>query len=142
MFMKGLERYTYALLRIMSGFMFAAHGGQKLLSFPAPSPDGAPWFVIYVAGSVELFGGLLVMLGLFTPWAAFLASGVMASAYWMAHGSLSASLDFFPLVNHGEAAALYCFIFLFLSSRGSGVWSLDALLGRAGAGAHAVGARG
>lgn len=120
-FMKGLEPQTYALMRIVAGLLFLWHGAQKLVGFPVPSPE-APAFVIYVGGSIELFGGLLVMLGLFAGWAAFLCSGMMAAAYWMAHGTSA----LFPIVNKGELAALYCFVFLYISARGAGIWSLDA----------------
>ncbi|NRA02363.1 MAG: DoxX family protein [Myxococcales bacterium] len=123
--MKKLEPQSYAALRIVAGFLFLWHGSQKLLGIPTDPPPGLPVFLAYTAGSVELFGGLLVMLGLFTSWAAFVASGLMAAAYWMAHG-LHHPL---PLLNKGELAALYCFVFLFISARGPGVWSLDSLRG-------------
>jgi putative oxidoreductase len=120
-FMKRFEAETYALLRIVTGFLFLWHGMQKLFGFPGVVPDGAPAFVIYVGGSLELFGGILVMIGLFTRPVAFVLSGFMACAYWMAHG-LTALL---PVMNHGELAVLYCFVFLFISARGSGIWSAD-----------------
>jgi len=137
MFMKALEPHTYALLRIVSGFMFLFHGSQKLLSFPLDAPN-APWHVIYVAGGIELVGGVLIMIGLFTPLIAFLSSGLMAAAYWMGHGSLDA--NFLPLLNRGELAALYCFVFLFISARGSGIWSVDSMFGASEA-ASSYGAR-
>ena len=84
-------------------------------------PMEAPAFIIYVAGPIELVGGLLIMVGLFTGWAAFLSSGLRAAAYWMAHGMKA----LFPLENGGELAALYCFVFLFISAKGSGIWSVD-----------------
>jgi putative oxidoreductase len=124
MFMSRLEPYTYALFRIFAGFLFLWHGTQKLFSFPAPAPD-APWFILYIAGPIEFVGGLLIMLGLLTPWVAFVCSGLMAAAYWIGHGTQA----FFPLLNRGELAVLYCFAFLYMSSRGSGIWSLDALFG-------------
>lgn len=119
-----LDRYTketYAVLRIVTGLLFLWHGTQKLFGFPAPSPE-APAFVIYVAGGIELIGGVLVMIGLATSPVAFLCSGLMAVAYWMAHGTNA----LFPINNHGELAALYCFVFLFISAKGSGIWSVDA----------------
>ncbi len=119
-FMRAYESQTYAAFRIVTGLLFIWHGTQKLFGFPVPAPE-APAFVIYVAGSIELVGGALVMIGLFTGWAAFLCSGLMAAAYWMAHGTKA----FFPLVNGGELAALYCFAFLFISARGAGIWSVD-----------------
>jgi putative oxidoreductase len=120
-FMKPYEAQTYALMRIVTGFLFLWHGSQKLLGFPGEMPPGAPAFVLYVAGPIELIGGTLVMIGLFTGWAAFLCSGLMASAYWLAHGAQA----LLPIQNQGELAVLYCFVFLFISARGSGIWSVD-----------------
>jgi len=124
--MKQFGGETYSLLRIVAGLLFLSHGLQKLFGFPLPSPD-APAFVIYVGGAIELAGGALVALGLFTRWAAFVCSGMMAAAYWMAHGTN----HLFPLVNGGELAALYCFVFLFIAANGSGIWSVDAGRGEA-----------
>lgn len=123
-FMTRYGAQTHALLRIVAGLLFLCHGGSKLLGFPVPVPE-APAFVIWIAGSIELVGGTLVMIGLFTRWAAFLCSGLMAAAYWMAHGTKS----LFPLENQGELAALYCFVFLFLSAHGAGIWSADSARG-------------
>ena len=125
-FMRPFEGQLYAVMRIVVGFLFLWHGMQKLFGFP-PLPEGIemPAFVKFVAGPIELFGGVLVMLGLFTRWAAFLCSGLMAAAYWMAHGR-SALL---PVMNGGELAAAYCFVFLYISARGSGIWSVDAARG-------------
>jgi len=120
-FMDRFGKETYALLRIVTGLLFLWHGSQKLFGFPQAAPD-APAFVIYVAGGIEFIGGVLVMIGLATRPAAFLCSGLMASAYWMAHGTKA----LFPLQNGGELAALYCFVFLFLSAHGSGIWSVDS----------------
>lgn len=124
-FMNAFNPQTYALMRIVVGLLFLWHGTQKLFAFPVEPPQ-IPAFVTYIAGPIELVGGLLVMVGLFAGWAAFLSSGLMAAAYWMAHGTKA----LFPLVNGGELAALYCFVFLFISSQGSGIWSLDALRGK------------
>ena len=121
-FMTSYAGQTYALLRIVFGFMFLFHGTQKLLSFPMPAPDGVPGFVIWVAGTLELVGGLLITIGLMTSWAAFVCSGLMAAAYWMAHGMNA----LWPIQNQGELAVLYCFAFLYISARGSGMWSVDA----------------
>ena len=126
-FMQRFGGQTYALMRIMTGFLFLWHGSQKLLGFPLPAPD-APAFIIYIAGSIELIGGVLVMFGLFTRWAAFLCSGLMAAAYFMGH----AKQGFFPLINKGELAALYCFVFLFISAHGSGIWSVDGARSKSG----------
>ena len=124
-FMRGFESQSYAAMRIVAGLLFLWHGASKLLGFPVPPPPGAPSFVIYLGGSIELVGGTLVMIGLLTRWAAFLCSGMMAVAYWMAHGTKA----LFPLENGGELAALYCFVFLFISARGAGIWSVDATRG-------------
>lgn len=124
-----LDRFgkeTYAALRIVTGLLFLWHGTQKLFGFPAASPE-APAFVIYVAGGIELIGGALVMIGLFTSPAAFLCSGLMAAAYWMAHGTNA----LFPINNGGELAALYCFVFLYISAKGAGIWSVEGARGSA-----------
>jgi putative oxidoreductase len=123
-FMRRFEDETYALLRIMAGLLFLWHGTQKLFGFPKDVPE-APAFILYVAGPIELVGGLLIAIGLFTRWAAFLCSGLMAAAYWMAHGTK----HLFPMLNGGELAALYCFVFLFIAANGAGIWSADAARG-------------
>lgn len=125
-FMKPFTQQTYALMRIVAGLLFLWHGTQKLFSFPTAPPE-IPAFVIYIAGPIEFLGGALVMVGLFTGWAAFLCSGLMAAAYWMVHGTQA----LFPLHNGGELAALYCFLFLYISAYGSGIWSVDATRGNA-----------
>jgi putative oxidoreductase len=127
-FMKKYEGETYALMRIVMGFLFLWHGTQKLFGFP-PLPEGivVPAFVTWIAGPIELVGGLLVMIGLFTRWAAFLSSGLMAFAYWMAHGTNA----LLPIMNQGEPAAAYCFVFLYIAARGAGRWSVDGSRGDA-----------
>ena len=120
-FMDGLESQTYALMRMVVGFLFLWHGMSKLFHYPTAGPGEAPAFVVWIAGPIELVGGALVMIGLQTRWAAFLCSGLMAAAYWMAHGTRA----LLPVVNQGEMAALYCFVFLFISARGPGLWSVD-----------------
>lgn len=120
-FMKRYDAQAYALLRIVTGFMFLWHGSQKLLGFPGEAPAGAPAFILYVAGPIELIGGILILIGLFTRWVAFLCSGLMAVAYWLAHGTQA----FLPLLNGGELAVLYCLVFLFISAHGPGAWSID-----------------
>ncbi len=120
-FMRAYHTQAYALMRIVVGLLFLWHGTHKLLGFPLPTPPVPP-FVIYIAGPIELVGGFLVMIGLLAGWAAFLCSGLMASAYWLVHGTRA----LFPLQNNGELAALYCFVFLYISSQGSGIWSVDA----------------
>ena len=122
--MKFLENYqeqAYAVLRITAGFMFLLHGTQKFFNFPQQYPYGELGFLSIAAGSIELIGGVLIILGLTTRGAAFLCSGTMAVAYWLMHGTQS----FYPIVNGGEIAALYCFIFLFIACKGSGIWSMD-----------------
>jgi putative oxidoreductase len=120
-FLRSYEPQAYALLRIASGFLFLWHGMQKVFGVPGGMPAGAPAFIVWTAGPIELVCGLLVMLGLFTGWAAFLASGLMAFAYWLGHGTKA----LLPVVNQGELAALYCFVFLFIAARGAGMWSVD-----------------
>ncbi len=122
LFMAKFDAQAYAVLRIVVGFLFVCHGSQKLFGFPGVAPDGIPEMVVYIAGTIELVGGLLVMIGFMTRQAAFLSSGLMGAAYWIAHG-LQAPL---PIMNQGELAVLYCFAFLFISAHGSGIWSVDA----------------
>ena len=121
-FMSTYNSHCYALMRIVAGFLFLWHGSQKLFGFPGGMPAGVPAFITYIAGPVELVGGILVMIGLFTHWAAFITSGQMAVAYWMVHGTKA----LLPIQNKGELAVLYCFVFLFIASQGGGIWSVDA----------------
>ena len=117
---------TLSVLRIITGLLFLAHGTQKFLHFPAGDMAGSGWALDNlgaVAGIIELVTGALVALGLFTRSAAFVASGTMAVAYWYAH----APQNFFPVNNMGDAAILYCFVFLYLVFAGPGPWSLDSL---------------
>ena len=125
-FMSSLNAQAYALLRIVVGFLFPWYGVQKLFGFPSPMPAGVPAFVTYIAGPIELVGGVLVMIGLLTRWAAFLCSGLMAAAYWMGHGTNA----LLPIQNRGDLAVLYCFVFLFISTQGGGLWSVDGAQGR------------
>jgi len=120
---------TLSVLRIITGLLFLAHGTQKFLHFPAGDMAGSGWALDNlgaVAGIIELVTGALIALGLFTRSAAFLASGTMAVAYWYAH----APQNFFPVNNMGDAAILYCFVFLYLVFAGPGPWSLDSLWSR------------
>jgi putative oxidoreductase len=112
-----------SVLRIMSGLIFMAHGTQKLLSFPSATRAVDLSTLGGMAGFFELFGGALIALGLFTRPAAFLCSGVMAVAYFYAH----APRNFFPVVNGGDAAILYCFVFLYICVAGPGPVSVDAM---------------
>ena len=119
-FMKRFAPQTYAVMRIIFGLLFMSHGLSKLFGYPVPVPAmEAP--LLYVAGGIELVGGALVAIGLQTRWAAFVCSGMMAAAYWMAHGMQA----FHPLANHGETALLYCFGFLVIAAHGPGIWSAD-----------------
>jgi putative oxidoreductase len=114
-----------SVLRIMAGLLFMEHGTAKYLAFPhVPMFDGLqPLSLPGIGGMLELVGGALLVVGLFTRPVAFILSGEMAVAYFMAH----APKGFFPVINGGELAALYCFVFLYLSAAGPGPWSLDAL---------------
>jgi putative oxidoreductase len=114
-----------SILRIVAALIFMEHGTWKLLGFPpAEGPQPELLSLSGVAGVLELFGGALLVLGLFTRPVAFVLSGEMAFAYWIAHAPRS----FFPLLNEGDAAILYCFVFLYLAVAGGGAWSLDNVL--------------
>jgi putative oxidoreductase len=118
-----------SILRIMTALLFLEHGTQKLLGFPpSPNPGPALFSLLGIQGIIELVGGLLLALGLFTRPVAFILSGDMAVAYFMAHAPQS----FFPVLNRGDAAILYCFVFLYLVFAGPGPWSLDATRDRQG----------
>ena len=123
-----LASRALSLLRIIAGLMFIEHGTQKLFAFPAAPPNGLPhaFSLLWCAAIIETVGGILVTLGLFTRPVAFILSGEMAVAYWTAH----APRHFFPVLNGGDAAVLYCFIFLLVAAAGPGIWSLDAARGR------------
>jgi putative oxidoreductase len=113
--------YALAVLRIMTALLFMAHGTAKLLGFPdlgfSPEVLSLPW----IAGAIEIVGGVLLLLGLFTGPVAFILSGEMAAAYFMAH----APQGFHPIQNGGESAVLFCFVFLYFVFSGPGAWSLD-----------------
>jgi putative oxidoreductase len=111
-----------SVTRIMAGLIFLAHGSTKLLGFPASDMNPPTFSMGWNAGIIELIAGTLIALGLFTRPAAFIASGAMAFAYFLAHAPQS----FFPVVNGGDAAILYCFFFLYLVFAGPGPWSIDA----------------
>ncbi|HVT05593.1 MAG TPA: DoxX family protein [Thermoanaerobaculia bacterium] len=121
--LKKYEGHLFALLRIVSGLMFAMHGTQKLFNFP---PSDHPGMAIAsmggLSGLIELVAGLLIAIGLFTGFAAFIASGEMAVGYFMMHFPKG----FWPIQNKGELAVLYCFLFLYMAARGSGPLSIDA----------------
>ena len=118
------------LLRIVVAVIFMAHGTQKLLGFPAPPEGGRPpaFSLFWFGGVMEFLGGLFVLVGLFTRPVAFLLAGEMAVAYWIFHAPRS----FFPVLNGGDAAILYCFVFLLLVFTGPGAWSVDGARAKAG----------
>ena len=116
-----------SLMRIILAFLFTAHGSQKLFNLPPgkmPTPE--LFSIVGLAGVLEFGGGVLLLIGLFTRPVAFLLSGTMAVAYFMAH----APQGFLPIVNGGELAAVYCWVFLYLAAAGGGPWSVDALMGQ------------
>ena len=123
--MNALNRFAdpvYCITRLVVGLLFACHGGQKILGFP-PGGHGMPPGVMGALGAwIELICGLLIAVGFLTRWAAFIASGEMAVAYFIGHFPKS----FWPLENAGEPAVLFCFIFLYIATQGAGLWSVDA----------------
>jgi putative oxidoreductase len=127
----GLAEMAYALLRVVAGLMFLQAGGMKIFGwFGGMPPDGSTAELlsqIGIGGLLELVGGALVLLGLFTRCAAFVVSGEMAVAYWQFHFTPEA---FWPIQNHGVPAVLYCFVFLYVAARGGGPYSLDAWIRR------------
>ncbi|HWP41841.1 MAG TPA: DoxX family protein [Blastocatellia bacterium] len=125
-FLDRYAPYIYAVLRIVAGLMFAMHGAQKLFGWPGAGPTVPLASQMGVAGVIELVGGIMIAIGLLTGFAAFIASGEMAFAYFLAHHPR----DPHPILNQGELAALYCFLFLYIASRGAVVWGLDTVLRR------------
>lgn len=125
--MKQLAQFSdkaYALMRIVAGLLFSFHGMQKILGIlteSQPAVGSQLWF----GGIIELVGGLLVMLGFQTRWAAFISSGTMAVAYFQFHWKFQFNEAFFPVANRGELALIYAFVFLFIATKGAGMWSLD-----------------
>jgi putative oxidoreductase len=118
-FLSGLEPYAFAALRIVAGFLFLCHGAQKLFGAFGGHRTQLPLLV--VAAIIEFGGGILIILGLFTRFAAFIASGEMAVGYFMQHFPHG----FFPIVNQGELAVIYCFVFLFIACHGAGKFAVD-----------------
>ena len=114
-----------SILRIMTGLLFFEHGSSKLLGFPVSEVSSQPFnlmSMLGVTGVLEFIGGAFIILGLFTRITAFILSGFMAVAYFMAH----APQGFYPINNHGELAILFCFVFLYFAAAGPGPWSIDA----------------
>ena len=125
---KWLGKYSdflYALMRIVAGVLYACHGAQKLFGVFGGQKQDVPLMI--AAGVSEFVGGVLIAVGFLTSIVAFICSGQMAAAYFMAHAPKGA----WPIVNGGELAVLYCFVFLYIASRGSGILSIDALMGKA-----------
>jgi putative oxidoreductase len=112
-----------SILRIVVALLFLEHGLSRLFGFPSPLPTPALFSLYWFAGAIELVGGALLALGLFTRTAAFIMSGQMAFAYFLSHAPAS----FFPILNRGDGAILFCFVFLYIAFAGAGPWSLDAL---------------
>lgn len=125
-FLKPYAGYTYALMRIVVGLLFMCHGLQKYFGAFGGTPPQAPGYVVWGAGGIELVCGALVAIGLLTRWAAFVASGEMAVAYVIAHAPRGG----LPIVNQGELAVLYCFVFLYIATHGAGRWSVDEVRGQ------------
>ncbi|WP_266204926.1 DoxX family protein [Pontibacter kalidii] len=121
-FLGNYSPQLYALLRIVAGLLFAMHGTQKLFGWPGDGETVELASLMGLAGIIELVGGLLIAFGFLTSWAAFIASGEMAVAYFMAHVPQGP----WPILNQGELALLYAFLFLYMAARGSGIWSVDA----------------
>jgi putative oxidoreductase len=122
--LKPYNAQLLSVLRIMSGLLFLQHGTTKYLSIPVTKMSGvAPLSLSGAAGLIELVGGILIVIGLFTRPVAFILSGTMAVAYFYAHFPQG----FFPILNGGELTALYCFVFLFVAAAGGGAWSVDQL---------------
>lgn len=117
------EPFAFALFRMVFGFLFLQFGTQKLCLWPNTPVGYTPTTLTKIAASIELVCGLLIMVGLFTQFAAFLASGEMAAAYFLAHFPVSV----WPVVSRGVPSVLFCFAFLFITAHGAGIWSIDAL---------------
>ena len=116
-----------SLLRIVAALIFLMHGSSKLIGFPSTDMPMPPvGSLMWIGGALELVGGLLLLIGLFSRPVAFILSGEMAVAYWMFHAPQST----FPMQNGGDAAILYCFVFLLIAAAGPGPWSIDATRGR------------
>ena len=123
-FVDSHKERSYALMRIITGYLFLWHGTQKLLDFPNPYPWGELDMLSTVAGGIEVIGGILILIGLFTRLAAFICSGQMAVAYWLAHATQANPV--FPILNGGDLAVLFSFVFLYIACRGAGIWSIDS----------------
>jgi putative oxidoreductase len=121
--MEAHQDQIFAVMRSVIGTLFFCHGAQKVFGVFGGAPAEAPAAILWTAGPIELVGGAMIAVGFMAGWAAFVCSGLMAAAYFIAHQSRG----LLPIENGGELAVLYCFVFLFVSARGSSVWSVDAL---------------
>ncbi|EEZ71455.1 DoxX family protein [Neisseria cinerea] len=119
-----IQPVLLSVLRIVTAYLFLLHGTSKFFAFPIEMGSGSPEGLMLVAGILEIVGGILLVLGLFTRPAAFVLSGQMAVAYFMAHASGN---TLFPIANGGESAVLFCFVFFYIAAAGGGAWSLDRL---------------
>jgi len=124
-FLSKYGEHAYATLRIVTGAIFCVHGVQKVLGLLTEQQQPPIGSQLWIGGVIELICGLLVMIGLQARWAAFLASGTMAVAYIQFHWKFQLGPGFFPAVNGGDAAVLYCLVFLYIACRGSGIWAVD-----------------
>lgn len=123
-FLDGYQEHSYALMRIVTGYLFLWHGTQKFFDFPNAYPWGELDMLTTAAGGIEVVGGILILIGLFTRLAAFICSGEMAIAYWIAHAPQSNPI--FPILNGGDLAVIFSFVFLYIACRGAGIWSIDS----------------
>jgi putative oxidoreductase len=116
--------FVLSIMRIVVALLFFEHGLSKMFGFPQPIPSPALFSLSWFSGAIEFVGGGLLIIGLFSRASAFIMSGEMAFAYFISHAPHS----FFPIINRGDAAILYCFVFLYIAFAGGGPWSLDAKL--------------
>ncbi|MEJ8803872.1 DoxX family protein [Pontibacter sp. H249] len=125
-FLGKFSPHLYAILRFVAGILFAMHGTQKLFGWPGGGDTVELASQMGLAGIIEFVGGLMIAFGFLTSWAAFIASGQMAFAYFIAHAPQAP----WPILNKGELSVLYCFLFLYMAARGSGIWSVDEAIGK------------
>ena len=124
-FLNNYKEHSYALMRIVTGYLFLWHGTQKFCDFPREWPRGDLSLLQTVGGGIEVIGGILILVGLFTRPAAFICAGQMAVAYWFFHAPRGNPV--FPILNGGDLAVLFTFVFLYIACRGAGKWSIDSV---------------